>query len=39
LNSKQIIQRRLKRDKPPTESQIKARRAFAEKYAVRKDGV
>ncbi len=33
LNGKQIVQRRPKRDKPPTEAQIKARKAFAEKYA------
>ncbi len=39
LHGKQIVQRRPKRDKPPTEAQIKARKAFAEKYAVRKDGV
>jgi hypothetical protein len=39
LNGKQIVQRRPKRDKPPTEAQIKARKTFAEKYAVRKDGV
>jgi hypothetical protein len=30
---KTVIQRRPKRDKPPTEAQIKARKAFAEKYA------
>lgn len=30
---KLVIQRRPKRDKPPTEAQIKARKAFAEKYA------
>lgn len=30
---KVVIQRRPKRDKPPTEAQIKARKAFAEKYA------
>ena len=28
-----VIQRRPKRDKPPTEAQLKARKAFAEKYA------
>ena len=39
LNGKQIVQRRPKRDKPPTEAQIKARKTFAEKDAVRKDGV
>lgn len=30
---KLVIQRRPKRDKPATEAQIKARKAFAEKYA------
>ena len=30
---KTVIQRRPKRDKPPTEAQIKARKAFAKKYA------
>ena len=33
LNGKQIIQRRPKRTKPPTEAQIRARKGFAEKYA------
>lgn len=33
LNGKQVIQRRPKRDKPPTEAQIKVRKSFAEKYA------
>ena len=36
LNGAQIVQRCPKRDKPPTEAQIKARKMFAEKYAVRK---
>ena len=39
LNGKQIIQRRPKRDKPATEAQKRARKAFAEKYAVRKKSV
>jgi hypothetical protein len=39
LNGKQIIQRRPKRDKPPTDAQIRARKEFVEKYAVAKDGV
>ena len=30
---KVVIQRRPKHEKPPTEAQIKARKAFAEKYA------
>lgn len=38
LNGKQIVQRRPKRDKAPTEAQIKARKAFVEKYAVKKNG-
>ena len=33
LNGKQVIQHRPKRDKPPTEAQIKVRKSFAEKYA------
>ena len=37
LNGKQIIQQRPKRKKPATEAQIKARREFAERYAVAKD--
>ncbi len=28
-----VVQRRPKRDKPPTEAQKRARKAFAEKYA------
>ena len=35
LNGDIVVQRRPKRTKPPTEAQIKARKAFAEKYAVR----
>ena len=30
---KTVIQRRPKRDKPPTEAQKRARKTFAEKYA------
>ena len=30
---KTVIQRRTKRDKPPTEAQKRAREAFAKKYA------
>ena len=30
---KTVIQRRPKRDKPPTEAQLRARAAFAKKYA------
>ena len=33
LYGEQIIQRRPKRTKPPTEAQIRARREFAKKYA------
>lgn len=35
LNGQLIIQRRPKRDKPPTEAQVKARKEFGEKYAGR----
>ena len=30
---KEVIQRCTKRDKPPTEAQLRVRKAFAEKYA------
>ena len=39
LNGDIVVQRRPKRTKPPTEAQIKARKAFAEKYAVRGGGL
>jgi hypothetical protein len=37
MYGKQIVQRRPKRTKPPTEEQQRARKEFAAKYAVRKD--
>ena len=39
LNGDIVVQRRPKRTKPPTEAQIKARKAFAEKYAIRGGGL
>ena len=39
LNGDIVVQRRPKRTKPPTEAQIKAQKAFAEKYAVRGGGL